>query len=99
MVGQMPFLDALLDKNPLMRLGPPNMVNTITAALGFMGARAQGVDKNFNPEVPDLLHHFMATKTTHPDLVDDNTVLGYTLTPLVAGADTTAIAIRAVVYF
>lgn len=26
-VGQMPFLDFLMDKNPVMRIGPPNLGN------------------------------------------------------------------------
>ena len=41
----------------------------------------------------------METKLVYPDIVDDNRVVSYALMPLAAGADTTAIAIRAVFYF
>lgn len=98
-VGQMPFLDFLLNKNPVMHIGPPNLASVTRAALGSLIARQQGKDKNFDPMVPDLLHHFMETKLAYPDIVDDNTIMGYMLIPLLAGADTTAITIRAVFYF
>jgi len=95
----MPFLDNFLDKNPIIRLGPPNLGNALNTALNFIINRRMGKDKYFNPEAPDLLHHFIESKTAYPDLVDDGAILGNVLTPLVAGADTTAIAIRAILYF
>jgi cytochrome P450 len=95
----MPFLDFLLDKNPIRRTGPPNLVSVAMVALGSLGARQQGKDKDFDPSIPDLLQHFIEAKTAFPDLVDDNTIMGYMMIPLLAGADTTAITIRAVFYF
>ncbi|KXX72952.1 Pisatin demethylase [Madurella mycetomatis] len=98
-VGQIPWLDFLLDKNPVMRIGPPNLSNVTRIALESLVARTQGKDANFNPAVPDYLAHFLESKTTHPDLVNDGTVMGYLLVNLLAGADTTAITIRAIFYF
>ncbi len=98
-VGQMPFLDFLFEKNPIVHIGPPNLMSVAMVALGSLGARMQGQDKDFNPAVPDLLQHFIAAKTAHPDTVDDNTIMGYMMIPLLAGADTTAITIRAIFYF
>ncbi len=95
----MPFLDFLLEKNPIIRMGPPNLLSVTMVALESLVARQQGKDKNFDPAVPDLLQHFMETKVAHPDLVDDNAIMGYLMIPLLAGADTTAITIRAVFYF
>lgn len=95
----MPFLDYLLDKNPIVRVGPPNIVSVTMSILKSIGARQQGKDDRFDPAVPDLLQHFLEAKTTHPDVVDDNTIVGYMMIPLVAGADTTAITIRAIFYF
>jgi cytochrome P450 len=95
----MPFLDFALEKNPILRIGPPNLFSVTRVALESLAARQQGKDKDFDPRIPDLLHHFMETKLAHPDLVDDNTIMGYLLIPLIAGADTTAITIRAVFYF
>ena len=98
-VGQMPFLDFLLEKNPIIRIGPPNLLSVARVSAESLGARLQGKDKDFDPAVPDLLQRFIDAKKAHPDLVDDNTIMGYMMIPLLAGADTTAITIRAVFYF
>ena len=62
-------------------------------------SRASGNDPNFNQKIPDFLHHFLNAKNTHPDLVDDGIIMGYLLVNLLAGADTTAITIRALFYY
>lgn len=62
-------------------------------------ARSSGKDANFNQKVPDFLQHFLNAKNTHPDLVDDGIIMGYLLVNLLAGADTTAITIRAIFYY
>jgi cytochrome P450 len=98
-VGQIPWLDYLLDKNPVMRIGPPNLSNITRISLESLITRMQGKDPNFNPNTPDYLQHFLDSKTSHPDLVDDGVIMGYLLVNLLAGADTTAITIRAVFYF
>ncbi|CVK91793.1 related to pisatin demethylase / cytochrome P450 monooxygenase [Fusarium proliferatum] len=98
-VGQMPFLDFLLDKNPVMRIGPPNLANITRISLEHLTARLQGKDENFDPQVPDFLQHFIESKTTNPDLVNDGTIMGYLLVNLLAGADTTAITIRAFFWY
>ncbi|KAK4149176.1 Pisatin demethylase [Chaetomidium leptoderma] len=98
-VGQMPWLDYLLDKNPWMRIGPPNLSNITRISLESLVARMQGKDANFDPKTPDYLQHFLDSKTAHPALIDDGTIMGYLLVNLLAGADTTAITIRAMFYF
>ncbi|KAH8204472.1 hypothetical protein TruAng_001388 [Truncatella angustata] len=98
-VGQMPFLDFLLDKNPVIRIGPPNLGNVTRIALEHLISRLQGKDEHFDPQVPDFLHYFIDAKKLYPDTVDDSTILGYLLVNLLAGADTTAITIRAIFYF
>ncbi|KAI5465273.1 cytochrome P450 [Mariannaea sp. PMI_226] len=99
MVGQMPFLDFLLDKNPVMRIGPPNLGNVTRISLEHLIARLQGKDTNFDPKVPDFLQHFIESKETNPDLVNDGIIMGYLLVNLLAGADTTAITIRAIFWY
>ncbi|KAK8068802.1 Cytochrome P450 monooxygenase vrtE [Apiospora phragmitis] len=98
-VGQIPILDFLLDKNPVMRVGPPNLGNITRISLEHLIARLQGKDANFDPEMPEFLQHFVDTKQTSPDLVDDGIIMGYLLVNLLAGADTTAIIIRAIFYY
>ncbi|KAK6084349.1 benzoate 4-monooxygenase cytochrome p450 [Seiridium cupressi] len=97
-VGQMPFLDFLLDKNPVLRMGPPNLGNVTRIALERYIARQGDKDINFDPKFPDFLQHFVDAKKTHPETVDDGTIIGYLLVNLIAGADTTAITIRAIFY-
>ncbi len=98
-VGQIPSLDFLLDKNPIMRIGPPNLSNATRIALENLIARLQGKDPHFDPKTPDYLQHFIDSKTENPDLVDDGVIMGYLLVNILAGADTTAITIRAVFYY
>ncbi|KAK8878771.1 cytochrome P450 monooxygenase [Apiospora arundinis] len=98
-VGQIPLLDFLLDKNPVMRIGPPNLGNITRISLQHLIARLQGKDPNFDPKVPDFLQHFVDTKHTSLDLVDDGIIMGYLLVNLLAGADTTAITLRAIFYY
>ncbi|KAK7932552.1 hypothetical protein PG985_003264, partial [Apiospora marii] len=97
-VGQIPILDFLMDKNPVMRVGPPNLGNMTRIALEHLIARQQGQDPHFDPRMPDFLQHFLDSKQTNPDLVDDGIIMGYLLVNLLAGADTTAITLRAIFY-
>ncbi|KAK4031758.1 cytochrome P450 [Parachaetomium inaequale] len=98
-VGQMPWLDYWLDKNPVVRVGPPNLTNVMRIALESLIARLQGKDANYGPKAPDYLQHYIGTKETHPDLVDDGMIIGFLLVNLLAGVDTTAITIRALFDF
>ncbi|KAK3353366.1 cytochrome P450 [Lasiosphaeria hispida] len=98
-VGQMPWLDYVLDKNPVVRIGPPNLGNATRIAFESLVARLQGKDQSYDPKTPDYLQHFIDSKSTHPDLVDDGTIMGYLLVNILAGADTTAITLRAIFYF
>ncbi|KAK0634755.1 cytochrome P450 [Bombardia bombarda] len=97
--GQMPWMDYWLDKNPIYPLGPPNLATVTGVAINYMVARMKGEDKRFNPDKPDYLQYFIESKSSHPDIVDDKTIIGYLLLNLIAGADTTAIALRALFYY
>ncbi|GKT43322.1 cytochrome P450 monooxygenase vrtE [Colletotrichum spaethianum] len=97
--GQMPWMDFVLDKNPIYPLGPPNLSNVTRIGFENLTARLKGEDRNFNPEKPDFLQYFVNSKGTHPDIVDEGTIIGYLLLNLIAGADTTAITLRALFYY
>ncbi|KAF6802151.1 hypothetical protein CSOJ01_11806 [Colletotrichum sojae] len=97
--GQMPWIDHWLDKNPIYPLGPPNLSNVTKIAIDNLTARLKGKDKNFVPEKPDFLQYFIDSKTTHPEIVNEGTIIGYLLLNLIAGADTTAITMRALFYY
>lgn len=75
------------------------LTSSLLDSAKYLIARSSGKDLKFNPEVPDFLQHFLNAKNTHPDLVDDGIIMGYLLVNLLAGADTTAITIRAIFYY
>ncbi|KAK3391826.1 cytochrome P450 [Sordaria brevicollis] len=97
--GQMPWMDYWLDKNPVVHLGPPNISNVTNVAIEKMTTRLKGEDKVFREDRPDFLQYFIESMSTHPDIVDPKQIIGYLLLNLIAGADTTAITMRALFYY
>ncbi|RYP80987.1 hypothetical protein DL770_006032 [Monosporascus sp. CRB-9-2] len=99
-VGTMPFLDYVFDKNPACRMGPPGF-NTITGiSLRHLLDRCQGKDKDTHgPDPPDFLDKFIEEKEADPDNVDDAQIISWLMVNMIAGADTTAITIRSALYF
>lgn len=97
-VGMIPFLDFCFDKNPAVRMGPPSFNFITSTTVKRLTARLTGEDKH-DPSIPDFLDKFLEAKKTHPDTVDDNMVVGYLLINMIAGADTTAITLRSIVYY
>ena len=71
-VGTMPFLDRVFDKNPVYRIGPPGF-NTITSiSIQHLIDRYQGKDKDVHdPNTPDFLDKFIEAKKADPDNVDE----------------------------
>ena len=63
LVGAIPFLDRVFDKNPIYRLGPPGF-NVITGiSVGHLINRYQGNDKeHHDSDTPDFLDHFIEAK-------------------------------------
>lgn len=47
----------------------------------------------------DFLRRFLAAKQNHPAIVTDRQIFQYTLSNVTAGSDTTAIALRSILYF
>ena len=99
MVGQMPFLDFLLDKNPIKRIGPPNLSNVTKISVDRMIDRLQSKSEKADPQQLDFLDHFIEAKNKHPEVVDEKLIIGYLQVNMLAGADTTAITLRAVFNF
>ncbi|CAK7221524.1 hypothetical protein SBRCBS47491_004554 [Sporothrix bragantina] len=101
-VGQMPWLDFVFDKNPIKRIGPPNLQNVTRISYENMVKRiAEGDEKADakTAEEKDFLDHFLDAKRKVPDVVDTNVVMGYLQVNMLAGADTTAITLRAIFHF
>lgn len=98
-IHAMPFLDFVLDKNPLIRLGPPSFLAARDMAVSRLVSRYQGNDEAYHDaDTPDFLDRFIEAKQADSDHVDDGQVISWLMTNLVAGADTTSILIVSIVY-
>ena len=97
-VAQIPALDYFLDKNPVVRIGPPTFTNLARVSVEGFVNRLQGKDADFDPKTPDFLQHFIDAKAEFPH-VDDGTIIGYVMVSVIAGGDTTALVAAAVLYY
>lgn len=97
-VGQYPILDFFFDKNPVYRIGPPGFGVVTHIAVNRLIERFQGKDTNYNPAEPDFMEKFIEAKKAFSDSVDDNQIVSWMMVNMIAGADTTAITIRAAMY-
>jgi cytochrome P450 len=100
LVGQMPILDRLLDKNPIYRLGPPSFGPITNISIQHLVDRLQNNNTDYhNPSKPDFLDKFIEAKEKYPDVVDDTQIVSYLMFNMIAGADTTGITLNASLYF
>ena len=98
MVGQLPFLDKLLDKNPLYRLGPPSFGAITNFSVQKLNDRLEERKAGRGPEKPDFLDIFIDAKNKFPDM-DDYQIISYPMINTFAGADTVASTLSAILNF
>lgn len=111
-IGQMPFLDLILEKNPitllLQRWGFSNSVFAVTKfALDQNKHRTAEMEKikqdgrldEESGKAVDLLMKFTQAQHDHPEFMTDNQVLASCTSMIFAGSETTAISLSAVFYF
>ncbi|KAL8388159.1 hypothetical protein RB595_009416 [Gaeumannomyces hyphopodioides] len=94
-VGQLPYLDRWVDKNPVFPIG--GATRLLAPTLRRFRDRMRGVDEH-KRMTHDFLDRFVQAKVEHPDVVDDGQIVSYLAINMLAGADTTAIAVKAVLY-
>ena len=94
-IGQIPSLDNLLDKNPFFRIGPP----AFDGLIGFAAQQLFGRLSGTIAKSDDMLDRFIQTRDTDPDVVDQDRLFSYTMINVAAGSDTTAITLRSVLYY
>ena len=94
-VSSMPFLDHWLDKNPIHRLGPPSFGRITNEFIKNLIDRASGATTT---NIPDFLDKYLEAQKLHPDVVDNQRIIGYLMNNLIAGADTTAITLKSAFY-
>ncbi|KAI4600550.1 hypothetical protein KJ359_000908 [Pestalotiopsis sp. 9143b] len=95
-IGQFPFLDLLLGRNPYFPVKLVTLQNVVNRCVGLV------MERIGNPEAPrekaDMLDGYLDAKESHPDAVDIADVIGYAVTMFVGGADTSASAEKAIIY-
>ncbi|KAI9714543.1 MAG: hypothetical protein M1820_000505 [Bogoriella megaspora] len=97
-VGMMPWLDLLLDKNPVKRIGPPVFAPLVNFALKRIEERCSGTENRDETPTVDFLDGFLEAKKQFPDSVTDDTVLAYLIANVAAGSDAVAIELRSILY-
>ncbi|KAH7133758.1 pisatin demethylase [Dactylonectria macrodidyma] len=106
-VGQMPFLDKLLLKNPLrfwFKIG--NSTSPVVTFAKKQMANRVSVDEksvestsNQGPARKDFLSRFNEAHIKDPIFISQDRVLALTVANMFAGSDTTAITLRAIFYY
>lgn len=99
-VSQIPSLDYLFEKNPIVRIGPPSFVHATMYAYEAVGKR-KGEQKSSDEgsENGDFLDCLLLCQNEYAEVVDDNLVVNYLLNNVVAGSDTTVAAVMACLYY
>ena len=95
----MPWLDYLFIKNPLRQFVSGGSTGAVARfARDRMRERLQSPQKK-NESRKDFLSRFLEAKVRSPNVVDDAQVFSYTVSNMNAGSDTTAISLRAILYY
>ncbi|TLD05448.1 uncharacterized protein PgNI_09239 [Pyricularia grisea] len=99
-VSQIPWLDRILDKNPIFPIGGATaLLGPTMRRLEDRYAGRDDRDPDQAAAQPDFLDRFLEVQRAQPDVVDRQRVLSYLSINMLAGADTTAITIKAVLYY
>lgn len=102
-ISQIPWVDLLLDKNPIMRIGPKPTLTGIFYAFKvvaqYQATLASGGGVANTGGVQHYLDKFINLKDQYPDMVNDTQLVGWLMLNVLAGGDTTAATMRAIVYY
>jgi len=98
--GQMPWIDWYLTKNPIITKYLPIKNPYIEAAIKKLKERFENTGSiSLDNSRHDLLACFLDAQKNDPSRTTDEIILGYVMTMLLAGSDTSAVGLRAVVYY
>jgi cytochrome P450 len=102
----MPWLDYIFIKNPLRQLIQGGSTGAVArfarARLDERLMHSESTAKDTGDPTysqRDFLARFLEAKKEYPDIVTDNQVFSYTVSNMNAGSDTTAISLRAILYY
>lgn len=99
-VSQVPWLDAFLDKNPVLRLGPQPLVEGYLACGKVYQNYLQDLEsgKALKGSQTHFMDKYTCLKVT-TDVADDNQIMGWLMVNMVAGGDSTAGVCRSIIYW
>lgn len=91
-VSQTPWVDYLLDKNPIIQIGPKPTLTGFMYAFGVVAQYQQELTAEGKKpgQVEHYLDRYIKLKETHPEIVDDAQVVNYLMLNVLAGGDTTS---------
>ncbi|KAK6542712.1 hypothetical protein TWF694_006655 [Orbilia ellipsospora] len=93
-IGQMPFLDKFLMKNPLRLWWKGNPTSPVTSfALSCMEQRLQEREKGENTKRNDFLSKFLDAADKYEETIPRSQITGWAAANVFAGSDTTAISL------
>ena len=97
-IGCMPFLDNFLDKNPIHRIGPPAFSHAAAFSFEQIAKRSHTAKPALAEDdgQKDFLDHFLALRHSPDYQVNDSMLLIYMFANVVAGSDTVACALNAI---
>ena len=97
-IGNMPWLDYLLVRNPIKSIGPPFFFPLVQFALQRIADRRSGSDNFEKSSTPDFLDTFLDIQKQNSGVITDDMVLSYLMVNIVAGSDTVAVEVRSIIY-
>jgi cytochrome P450 len=95
-VQNMPVLDQWLKKNPIWTYFKAPTNKFILKARGLIQARLTQEKASGRP---DFMDRFLEAQKLHPNIVTPQVLGGYVATNFLAGSDTTAVVMRAILYY
>ncbi|VBB86066.1 Putative cytochrome P450 E-class, group IV [Podospora comata] len=99
-ITSIPWLDYVFDKNRIMRIGPPSFNHIVGLSVGHIMKRFQEDQRTEQKSRDaDYLDMFLEARQKWPEMVDDAMVVRYTLSNMIAGADTTSSIIKTAIYY
>ena len=94
----MPIIEWICRKNPLVLLFSAPTHKIMVRARQMLKDRMDRPDESDDTH-RDFIYRFLEAKEKHPETLGDRNMLGFVGSNLQAGSDTTAIALRTVLYY
>ncbi|KAI1498837.1 benzoate 4-monooxygenase cytochrome P450 [Biscogniauxia marginata] len=100
-ISQIPWIDYLLDKNPIVRIGPKPTLTGVVYTFGVVATYQQELARKGEKAggVEHYLDRYVKLRDAYPDLIDDSQIVNWLMLNILAGGDTTSATMRAGVYY